>query len=96
MAITAAQINAKATAAAALIEAGDYAAALPLLRSVKLLLSTLPNTVKDGFELQWNPAALDALIADCQRERSAAVAAAAGGMQPTKITYKNPDALDTW
>jgi len=84
--MSAALIATKCTEAVAAWESGDAATALVKLRSAKMLLAGMPDTdAGDGLGLTWDRAAIDALIADINKSRAAAV-----GVQRTKTTYIRP------
>ena len=87
-----AELNALFTAYATARAAGDYAAAIGHLMDIQGRLATTPNLTRSlaggGSQgIAWNAVNLDSLIGECKRLQAAALAAASGPFQQTKIVY---------
>jgi len=87
--MSATSINTKITAAVAAQESGDYESALSYLRSAKMLLAALPDSVHEERELTWDRTAIDAAIRDLEMLRGAT-----SGIRRTTVTYAATDADD--
>jgi hypothetical protein len=75
------------SAAAALIDAGDYAGATLKLDAARALIAGQPDLVVGGEQIRWSGRIeeLASLVARAERKR-----ASAGGIRSTRIRYKNP------
>ncbi len=81
MAVSVATLQTHAVAAADAIASGDYATAIASAQQGMAILAGLPDSAKDGAELQWHDR-FTALIDTCRRSQAAAT-----GIQTSKITY---------
>lgn len=81
-----------ANAAQALLDA-DYAGALRYGRAAQALLVAIPASERDTMRLEYNPEAIRNFLAEVRRAQAEA-AAAASGLQQTKIRYARPASDD--
>lgn len=82
-------------AAVAALDGGDYETAIAKATAAKIRLATMPainsNAGSGSQSLAWpNASAIDGFITECRKAKAAALAAASGPLQYTKITYARP------
>lgn len=74
-------------AVVAALEADDYTTALKEARKAHAELAGVPNVDKDGFSVSYERQQMEYMIEDIKKAQNAAVVAATGGWQRTKVTY---------
>ncbi len=87
MGMSASDVRTKMTAAAATIEAGDFATAITKAQAALALLGAIPDSEHDrGFKMAWR-ADIQDFIKTAQQSQSADTSGG-GGIQRTKIQWE--------
>lgn len=93
--MTIAQLDALYASASAAMAAGEWGNAILYLMQMQARLASMPNVERaladaGSQKIGWNASQIDALIAQCRRQKAAAAAAASttGIWGTTRITYK--------
>ncbi len=89
-----AELNTLYTAAADAMASAEWDTAIQKLMAIQARVASTPNVTRNlpgggSQSLTFNPGSLSKTIADCRRQKAAALAAAstAGPWQTTKVTY---------
>lgn len=87
-------VTTAATAAAAAIDAGDWAAAETQVLKAITLLAVIPNSEMGGLSKVEYRGELQGLLAEVRKNRTAAAVGTAGGVRSQKTKYKRATADD--